>query len=158
MSIQPAPQKCPQCLQQNSETACQHAILLAENTRVQEPVAPSSGAEMRDRELPLHVTREADAAVHVEREVCDAEAESDSESDHDSNSDTSDETDCTDYTDHTDGTDIDDIDDTIDDSGNNDHERYDAYSDSSESQSSIEHPEGGLSSYPLSSFKDISIT
>jgi hypothetical protein len=155
MSIQPPPRKCLQCLQQNSENACQHAILPAENTRVYEPAVSSSDAEVRTTELPLHVTCEADTAAHIEAKVCEAEAESDSESNQDcmSNTDKSDDTDCTDDTDRTD-----DIDDTINGTGSDNHERYDAYYDSSESLSSIEHPEGGLSSYPLSVFNHISIT
>jgi hypothetical protein len=155
MSIQPSLRKCPQCLQQNSENACQHAFPPAENTRVHEPAVSSSGAEVRDRELPLHVTCEADTAAHIETKLCEAEADSDSESNQDcmSHSDTSDDTDCTDDTDRTD-----DIDDTINGTESDNHERYDAYYDSSESLSSIEHPEGGLSSYPFSAFDDISVT
>jgi hypothetical protein len=125
MSPQPSAQFCPQCLQETSDTVCRHAFL---PTRVHEPATQRGGAEVRDRGLSLHASREAGADVHVERDDRDSEAGSDSESDSDcvSSSGTSDGTDNTDDT--TDGTESDG------------DEHYNDDSDDSEGPSSVEYP------------------
>jgi hypothetical protein len=94
MSFQPTAQNCPRCLQERSNTICQHAFPRTAHTQ---PAADSSNVEVTDMELPLSVSREADETLQIATEDCDSGADSDSELDSNSvsSADTGDMTDDT---------------------------------------------------------------
>jgi hypothetical protein len=96
MSLEPSTHSCPQRDNEASDAADQHASSSTAHAQVHNPIARSGSAGVYDREPTLHASREADAAVHVEAEGCNSEADSGSDSDYVSSADTSNDTDSSD--------------------------------------------------------------